>query len=92
MDVRRLRKQIEALSVDPSDVCEEAGNVVDDVIAALDVGALRVCEPVDGTWVTHAWVKQAILLYFARHNSVRIGERLPDSVNAATGVPPNFYD
>jgi 2,3,4,5-tetrahydropyridine-2-carboxylate N-succinyltransferase len=35
-------------------------------IDALDCGVLRVAEPVsEGTWVTHAWVKQAILLYFA---------------------------
>lgn len=37
-------------------------------IAALDQGALRVAErgpdPAAG-WVTHAWIKQAILLYFA---------------------------
>lgn len=35
-------------------------------IAALDQGKLRVAERVrDGEWTTHAWVKQAILLYFA---------------------------
>ncbi|MDI1483900.1 2,3,4,5-tetrahydropyridine-2,6-dicarboxylate N-succinyltransferase [Polyangium sp. y55x31] len=35
-------------------------------IDALDHGVLRVAEPVsEGKWVTHAWVKQAILLYFA---------------------------
>ncbi|MDC3961317.1 2,3,4,5-tetrahydropyridine-2,6-dicarboxylate N-succinyltransferase [Polyangium jinanense] len=35
-------------------------------IDALDRGVLRVAEPVsEGNWVTHAWVKQAILLYFA---------------------------
>jgi 2,3,4,5-tetrahydropyridine-2-carboxylate N-succinyltransferase len=38
-------------------------------IAALDAGELRVASPPDGDddgpWVTHAWVKEAILLYFA---------------------------
>jgi 2,3,4,5-tetrahydropyridine-2-carboxylate N-succinyltransferase len=34
-------------------------------IAALDQGDLRVAEPREGSWVTHAWVKEAILLYFA---------------------------
>jgi len=35
-------------------------------IDALDQGKLRVAERVrDGEWTTHAWVKQAILLYFA---------------------------
>lgn len=35
-------------------------------IEALDQGRLRVAEPAEGGgWVTHAWIKQAILLYFA---------------------------
>lgn len=34
------------------------------VMAALDGGSLRVAEKVDGIWRTHAWVKEAILLYF----------------------------
>lgn len=31
----------------------------------LDSGTLRVAEKQDGVWVTHAWIKQAVLLYFA---------------------------
>jgi 2,3,4,5-tetrahydropyridine-2-carboxylate N-succinyltransferase len=39
---------------------------VERVIADLDAGRLRVAEPrADGSWQTHAWVKQAVLLYFA---------------------------
>jgi 2,3,4,5-tetrahydropyridine-2-carboxylate N-succinyltransferase len=35
-------------------------------IAALDRGEVRVATRADdGTWVTHAWIKEAILLYFA---------------------------
>jgi 2,3,4,5-tetrahydropyridine-2-carboxylate N-succinyltransferase len=33
-------------------------------VAALDGGELRVAEKLEGTWHTHAWLKQAILLYF----------------------------
>ena len=32
---------------------------------ALDQGKIRVCEKTSTGWVTHAWIKQAILLYFA---------------------------
>ena len=39
-------------------------DAVKSVIDAIDRGVLRVCDKVDGDWVTHAWVKQAILLYF----------------------------
>lgn len=35
------------------------------VIAGLDKGEIRVAEPMsDGSWLTHEWVKKAVLLYF----------------------------
>ena len=34
-------------------------------VAALDRGALRVAEKVDGAWRVNAWVMQAVNLYFA---------------------------
>lgn len=42
----------------------EARDAVFETIDRLDRGELRVAEKVDGTWVVHEWVKQAILLYF----------------------------
>jgi len=44
---------------------------IEGTLAALDRGELRVATPptVEGdSWVTHAWIKQAILLYFALRN------------------------
>ncbi len=41
---------------------------VEAAVAALDTGDLRVASPPGsegGAWTTHAWVKEAILLYFA---------------------------
>lgn len=46
------------------DFLEEARPAVEEAVAALDRGELRVAEKVDGEWVVNAWVKQAILLYF----------------------------
>ena len=43
----------------------EVRAAVEEVIARLDRGELRVAEKRDGAWHTHAWVKEAILLYFA---------------------------
>ncbi len=38
---------------------------VEQTINALDQGKIRVAERVrDGEWITHAWIKEAILLYF----------------------------
>jgi 2,3,4,5-tetrahydropyridine-2-carboxylate N-succinyltransferase len=37
-----------------------------DTLAALDAGQLRVAtQDAPGQWTTHAWIKQAVLLYFA---------------------------
>ena len=46
---------------------QTAGGVraaVDEVLRRLDSGDLRVAEKVDGAWVTHQWLKEAILLSF----------------------------
>jgi 2,3,4,5-tetrahydropyridine-2-carboxylate N-succinyltransferase len=50
-------------------------SAVERVLAALDRGALRVAEKVDGAWRTHAWIKQAILLFFRsrRMETVEVG-------------------
>ena len=34
------------------------------VIEGLDNGSLRVAEKIDGEWVVHAWIKEAVLMYF----------------------------
>ncbi|MBV8489566.1 MAG: 2,3,4,5-tetrahydropyridine-2,6-dicarboxylate N-succinyltransferase [Candidatus Eremiobacteraeota bacterium] len=70
-----LKSSIEALSKGEGDVRGREGAAVDEVIEALDTGELRVAEPRDGTWVTNIWVKQAILLYFARRDADWIGDR-----------------
>ncbi len=61
-----LRATIEAAYADRSKL-ESAASAVEEVIALLDRGELRVATPPDtddGEWTVHAWVKQAILLYF----------------------------
>ena len=44
MDVRELQAEIEALAENPGDIKGKAGRAVDEVIAGLDEGRLRVCE------------------------------------------------
>jgi 2,3,4,5-tetrahydropyridine-2-carboxylate N-succinyltransferase len=46
----------------------EVDAAIRETIAELDCGRLRVATPPEtpeGEWTTHAWIKQAILLYFA---------------------------
>ncbi|MBV8066901.1 MAG: 2,3,4,5-tetrahydropyridine-2,6-dicarboxylate N-succinyltransferase [Candidatus Eremiobacteraeota bacterium] len=63
-----MQAQTAALAAGDADIRGRDGRAVDRVIALLDAGELRVAEPRDGQWVTNAWVKQAILLYFTRRN------------------------
>jgi len=72
--LEQLRPLIEAAYRDRSLLQDAAHtSAVLQVIEALDQGELRVAEPeAPGQWVTHAWVKEAILLYFAVRNLERI--------------------
>jgi len=64
METTELRSHVEAAFADPRDLTPVAKDAVHAVIGMLDRGELRVAEKVNGSWVTHAWVKEAILLYF----------------------------
>jgi 2,3,4,5-tetrahydropyridine-2-carboxylate N-succinyltransferase len=68
-------------SLRPGDAPAKVGAAVDAVIAQLDAGALRVAEKIDGEWVTHQWLKKAVLLSF----------RLEDNVLLETG-PMRYFD
>jgi 2,3,4,5-tetrahydropyridine-2-carboxylate N-succinyltransferase len=39
-------------------------DAVEEAIAGLDSGRLRVAEKVNGEWITHQWLKKAVLLSF----------------------------
>ena len=43
---------------------EETISVIRKVVDLLDIGELRVAEPVDGGWQVNEWVKKAVVLYF----------------------------
>ena len=59
----------------------EVRDAVNHIIDQLDTGKVRVAEKIDGQWVTHQWVKKAVLLSF----------RLNDNVPMGDG-PLQFYD
>ncbi len=52
----------------------EVKSAVAEVLAQLDRGALRVAEKHDGEWITHQWIKKAVLLSFRlRDNEIMQG-------------------
>jgi 2,3,4,5-tetrahydropyridine-2-carboxylate N-succinyltransferase len=72
-------------SLTPASAPGPLREAVNRVLGDLDAGRLRVAEKRDGQWVTHQWIKKAVLLSF----------RLAD--NVGMGPPPErapfrFYD
>src|SRR5690606_26695468 len=68
-------------SLSPTSAPAEIRNAVEEVIAGLDAGTLRVAEKKDGQWVVNQWIKKAVLVSF----------RLRDNEVQAAGAL-NFYD
>ncbi|MDD5176988.1 MAG: 2,3,4,5-tetrahydropyridine-2,6-dicarboxylate N-succinyltransferase [Sterolibacterium sp.] len=50
--------------LEPGKAPAKIGEAVDSILAELDQGKLRVAEKIDGQWVTHQWLKKAVLLSF----------------------------
>ncbi|MBA2815644.1 2,3,4,5-tetrahydropyridine-2,6-dicarboxylate N-succinyltransferase [Candidatus Pantoea persica] len=65
----------------PASVDSVTREAINEVISQLDSGALRVSEKIDGQWVTHQWLKKAVLLSF-RINDNQVME----------GAATRFYD
>ena len=82
----------ERLAGDPGAIKKKPGKVVEDVLDALDDGMLRVCEPVEGEWVVHPWVKRAILLAFARYENVHVREMHFPATGHNAAFLPSYYD
>jgi len=65
----------------PGAVREAVAHVVDE----LDAGRLRVAEKRDGAWITHQWIKKAVLLSF------RLADNAPIGL-AGPAAPFRFFD
>jgi len=57
--------------ISPTQADPEIREAVSTIIDALDQGSLRVAEKI-GHWVTHQWLKKAVLLSFRLHPNVAI--------------------
>ena len=55
--------------ISPAAVPADLAAALDRIIGELNDGRLRVAEKVDGTWITHQWLKKAVLLYFRTHDN-----------------------
>jgi len=70
MSHMNLHKQLieeqfeQKMNITPDNASDDLRCAIEDVITALDHGLVRVAEQVDGQWITHQWLKKAILLSF----------------------------
>ena len=72
-------------TLSPTAAPAEVRDAVEHVIAELDAGRLRVAEKHAGEWITHQWIKKAVLLSFRLADNAGIGLSGPN-------VPFRFYD
>jgi len=77
----------------------EHAEAVERTIALLDTGVIRVAEQHGDDWITHAWIKQAILLFFGLRGmettfagAIEFHDKIPTKKNLAKQgvrvVPP----
>ena len=57
-------------SLQPGTAPAKIGEAADHVLEQLDKGTLRVAEKINGDWVTHQWIKKAVLLSFRLQDNV----------------------
>jgi len=68
-------------NISPSTVDAATAQAVEDAIALLDSGKVRVAEKIDGEWVVNQWLKKAVLLSFGIRDNALID-----------GGNTNYYD
>lgn len=68
-------------NLSPADASAEIREAVEQTIAALDTGRLRVADKTTGEWIVHQWIKKAVLLSFRLQDNAVVGEG-----------PLTFYD
>jgi 2,3,4,5-tetrahydropyridine-2,6-dicarboxylate N-succinyltransferase len=66
MDAQRVIEETweKRADLSPAKAPRELREAVNEVIGALDAGRLRVAEKRGGEWITHEWIKKAVLLSF----------------------------
>ncbi|MFA7317079.1 MAG: 2,3,4,5-tetrahydropyridine-2,6-dicarboxylate N-succinyltransferase, partial [Sulfuricella sp.] len=75
--------------ITPRNVETKVKDAVDSVLEMLDKGQLRVASKIDGAWVTHQWLKKAVLLSFRLEDNFFIKGGF---TNYFDKVPSKFAD
>jgi 2,3,4,5-tetrahydropyridine-2-carboxylate N-succinyltransferase len=84
------RANLATLAAASGNGIDELRNAVEQTIAALDDGRLRVAEKINGGWITHQWIKKAVLLSFRLSDNVLV-RSTPEMEHRPVRFP-QFYD
>ena len=84
-------------SLSPSSAPAEIRDAVEEVIAGLDAGTLRVAEKKDGQWMLNQWIKKAVLISFRLRENEQVqagGLNFFDKVDTKFGdyTPEQFRE
>ena len=55
--------------ISPGQASPGLSDALDQILQGLESGRLRVAEKIDDDWVSHQWLKKAVLLYFRAHDN-----------------------
>ena len=79
-------------SISPQSADTDTRSAVDSVIKLLDCGQLRVAEKIDDQWVTHQWLKKAVLLSFRLTDNALMNDGAAGGARYFDKVPTKFAD
>jgi 2,3,4,5-tetrahydropyridine-2-carboxylate N-succinyltransferase len=95
MDTHPLESVIHAAfdrraDISPGHVQAELSEALDQILKGLNSGHLRVAEKIDGAWVTHQWLKKAVLLFFRAYDNTVMPQG--NGASCFDKVPLKFQD
>ena len=79
-------------NLNPQSADADLKSAVDAAIGKLDRGQLRVAEKINGEWVTHQWLKKAVLLSFRLTDNAVINGTSSNNARYFDKVPTKFAD
>lgn len=78
--MKSLKNKIESLFININNISDKDHAVVKDTINLLNTGKLKIAEKIENHWITHQWLKKAILIFFKISNNKIIENRFFDKV------------
>ena len=79
-------------NINPQSADTDIRSAVDSVVKLLDRGQLRVAEKINGEWVTHQWLKKAVLLSFRLADNAVMNDGTADGARYFDKVPTKFAE